>query len=1214
MSSLDVILNETYKMMCGVDSMMTDDKSNTILEGDLTINSNLYISGNTILNKNTIFKSSINISNKSILFGNTTLLANLNVSSNSIFNNDITIPNTFVNKTIINNNLYVSNYTILSSKITINTNLNISNFTIFENNIIPNNIAPINTILNLNASTINIGNGTTIIDIKGTSSYVATNQVKIIDKIISLNLNSSNSGPADIGYLTGIQLLGTNGNGFINTNSDALRYLIKAPTDNNTNYINMLDTNNNFKMSGSSLFNNNVTLLSSINISGTTNINNNVTLLSNIKVSGNTVITTSLITSQLNVMGISYVLGDMYLPQNLNIIGNSQILGLTTLMSNLYVNNNSNFGLSTLLSTINVSGKTNLQGASLSSNLNISGQSNLLGSVSLNSVLNIVKQCNFIGNSSINSNLNLSGNSTILNTSINSTLNISSYTILKGNVVINSDVNIANNFNLKLYQNLDNTVAKKSGIPVWGWYRTGGICCIRLNDVPPTIYFSGNSIINLVAGSTYTDPGVYGLDYLGNSTSVYLVALLSGPSNLLSSNRLLNNTITEVPQVSTLQNGIYKICYSTIDRDGLIGHNHRIINIDSLSTTNLPTITLLGGSTFNSNSSTIFNDPGAFAVDYLGNTINVYLTSIVAISTTTNLLEPNILISGLVPPIPDTNMLIDGSYTLTYEAMDASGNVGYNYRTLKIGPTSSSISYFFQNGGLGPLTNNYTINGDFTMEAWIYIKNYDQDISVFDSRSPSKPNCFGDFIFDIYKWPGSDAIINFMTFDSTGQYYIIARIFTNISINSWAHVVVMYKNNIFYAFYNGILGTLNGIGPVYPIITNTINININSGTSPIPNNTICQPLIRTGAHYPITGFTPQWNLTPSSYSNVLFWLQNGVEVISGKTMPIVGTVVKTTINGSPFLPQITLVNYNIFTMLVGNSYYDSGATAVDYLGNSLSVLIISFVSGTTNLLSRPLSITGTSTLIPNTSTLPIGTYKVTYQTTDSNGNVALNYRTINIIQNELLTSATFNSSMTFSLSQTTFNTFTIEAWVNGDLSGPNNLSGTNRLGIISDSTCDVGLYFLYISNVTNTNGTVNGTGIIKPQYFIHMGGSSSFSNTIFRSNTWTHIAVTLDSGNISYYINNILSFKKTYSGSINISNVIANNFPGVKLMNLRIWNIARTQSQIINNRFVINKSQLDSIDGLLHWFPLISDSKDLISNNLIFSTNVFDWNIFDLNI
>lgn len=98
------------------------------------------------------------------------------------------------------------------------------------------------------------------------------------------------------------------------------------------------------------------------------------------------------------------------------------------------------------------------------------------------------------------------------------------------------------------------------------------------------------------------------------------------------------------------------------------------------------------------------------------------------------------------------------------------------------------------------------------------------------------------------------------------------------------------------------------------------------------------------------------------------------------------------------------------------------------------------------------------------------------------------------------------------------------------------------------------------------------------------GGKINFSsqdyggydgNTVIPLNTWTHIAVTYDGTNISFYFNGV------YDGGAVVSNYIHNyseslyvgvDFPSIdeywngSLDEIRIWNYTKTQTEIINNK------------------------------------------------
>jgi hypothetical protein len=100
-----------------------------------------------------------------------------------------------------------------------------------------------------------------IINIIGTAYYVATVDTLIKDKIISLNVASDEVSALDNGNLSGIEIYGTDGLGFIKTNEDATKFYIKAPIGQQ-NYISTLDLNNNLSISGNTLLIGNLNVLS----------------------------------------------------------------------------------------------------------------------------------------------------------------------------------------------------------------------------------------------------------------------------------------------------------------------------------------------------------------------------------------------------------------------------------------------------------------------------------------------------------------------------------------------------------------------------------------------------------------------------------------------------------------------------------------------------------------------------------------------------------------------------------------------------------------------------------------------------------------------------------------------------------------------------------------------------------------------------------------
>lgn len=132
--------------------------------------------------------------------------------------------------------------------------------------------------------------------------------------------------------------------------------------------------------------------------------------------------------------------------------------------------------------------------------------------------------------------------------------------------------------------------------------------------------------------------------------------------------------------------------------------------------------------------------------------------------------------------------------------------------------------------------------------------------------------------------------------------------------------------------------------------------------------------------------------------------------------------------------------------------------------------------------------------------------------------------------------------------------FTMEAWVN--------YSGINS------TIVDKGNYdFLW---QLNANGNSNKMG-----FFELSTGTWKYSTGIVPENTWTHVAITLSGGTLTFYINGVASGTAAVA-SVNQDNqpmnigrqqpsaCVCNHFNGT-MDELRLWNYARTPSQILAN-------------------------------------------------
>lgn len=134
--------------------------------------------------------------------------------------------------------------------------------------------------------------------------------------------------------------------------------------------------------------------------------------------------------------------------------------------------------------------------------------------------------------------------------------------------------------------------------------------------------------------------------------------------------------------------------------------------------------------------------------------------------------------------------------------------------------------------------------------------------------------------------------------------------------------------------------------------------------------------------------------------------------------------------------------------------------------------------------------------------------------------------------------------------------------------------------------------------------------------FVQLGGSTGNwvapSSPDLRDNQWHHVAVTRDLGTISYYVDGVsvgtlsvgyLTRNITSPGPLNIgydAGSIGNTeFKGI-ISNLRIWNIARTSSDIYNNSY---KKVVGTETGLIGAWELTEESGQIAYNKVSGKSN-----------
>lgn len=463
------------------------------------------VSSNTIFYNSTKINSNLNVTG-SVILNSVSVLSDLNISSNSILN------------TLSGNYFNVSGNVSIGALASINSSFQVSGFGIFQNNMNCNNIYITNNTIINNNLTIN-------------SNLYSNNDFNNILGNITVASNINISGLASFQSFS-INNLTISSSSLLQDNVSATTIVGKNNIINNN-----LSINSQLYVSNISIFQNNVTM-NSLFILGNTILND----------SG----TNSITAISLLVKG------------NTNIIGNTNIYNYFDVSGYSLLNLDSISNASTLF----VSGSSLFNnGVSNLASLNVSNYA-IFNNLTLNSLLNVANNGIF-NNISINSSLNITGNTQINNSFIANSLTVLSNLNISGSTNIISNINILNRIIGSLPEYFDNTSAINGGVPLWGFYRTGGIIKIRLNEVPPIMTLLGNSIISLSTGNIYIDPGINALAIDDGYITTYLLSFVLNSNNLIA--LTINNPIpiigtsTTIIGTDLLSSGTYILTYQATD-------------------------------------------------------------------------------------------------------------------------------------------------------------------------------------------------------------------------------------------------------------------------------------------------------------------------------------------------------------------------------------------------------------------------------------------------------------------------------------------------------------------------------------------------------------------------------------------------------------------------------------------------------------------------
>ena len=801
-----------------------------------------------------------------------------------------------------------------------------------------------------------------------------------------------------------------------------------------------------------------------------------------------------------------------------------------------------------------------LGSASISSYMNISGNTTILGSATINSNLNILNNLIINGNITVRNNLYVSNNTIINgNMMINNNLNVSSNTIIC-NTNINSNLTILGNTihqgNVTIYSNLN--ISNNAIL--------NNLLVNNFNVSTPTI-LNGSAIINNLYVSNNS--------ILYGSSTILSNIVISGLTNL--NNCLLNSNLNGTNMISqgniTINSGLYVSNTSQLNNTTIIGsaniNNNLNANIVTLNNINISNFIISNLPEYQDNMSAIAAGIPYWSLYRTGGIVKILI----------DIISPIITLNGnsiIILYIGD--LFIDPGVTIT-------DNLNENITPIITGTVNTNIIGTYNLLYTATDSFNNTINITRTVNVYAYpsISNV-----IFNSNIISFTTT-GNFNSMTYKITKSSNIIISETILLSNTINI-----SSLTLTSTPHFIIIYlkraTGDILITNTIGVTNTnfgprINIIGsnPLLVSLTSTYNVLGNVSAINLPLNTNITLLssninIINNLNQSVT--IPSTFILPLNYGNIFTITYN---VTGTNNVTVSTTIIAQTVDNIP--PVITLLGNNPMIILVNTIFVDPGYTITDNSGQTIIPIITGYVN--TNF---------------------AGTYILTYTATDNSNNSTTINRNI-IVSGGLNFAPTFVSPMYMTLSQTTFTQFTFEAWIYGDL------SGSNRKLIFGDINVNYGFYLL-TGYSSNTDGIVNGTGTPQPQYCLHVGGTNTFSNTTFRSYTWTHVATTKNYNNIvTHYINGIATTfngPQYYAGNTLIYNVLGAGFIGGKIMNLRIWNIPRTQTQLQMYNQITSIDNIDSVSGLLTWYPLIADTKDLISNTyLTGATMLFTQNNFN---
>lgn len=188
--------------------------------------------------------------------------------------------------------------------------------------------------------------------------------------------------------------------------------------------------------------------------------------------------------------------------------------------------------------------------------------------------------------------------------------------------------------------------------------------------------------------------------------------------------------------------------------------------------------------------------------------------------------------------------------------------------------------------------------------------------------------------------------------------------------------------------------------------------------------------------------------------------------------------------------------------------------------------------------------------------------------------------------------AQFNGAMTMGqMSESRRSIYTYEAWFRSPLDGNfiREIFGGVREGLtlVNDGKVACDMWGNGVNERTN--------------YHLTVGNTNAYSSMCFQKNLFYHIAVSrCREGTVKVYVNGRQVTKLNGDELKASDSVLMRSFgggftDGGQLFNVRIWNIARSQADLMEYSAVTDKLLMDELKGIDHWWPLTDSITDVMT-------------------